>query len=222
MAFNSQENINCWVAGADSASGLDFTPVACAPNGKLLSIDWAIPCSQNGVSPSGFNYQKATNGTKPRADAVKVLTIQDNAAGGNYGRWIVTDAYTIADYIEACCAGCDPLPAVTIPAPILFNGEPTYAPATSPAVVYKGTINVPVLAGGMTTHTATGYAYDANGVAIVISPATSAGTTVALLAADMQTNWAAELGVATFAAVGQEINWTATIAATIGVTIVQS
>lgn len=223
LAYNGRENTACYAAGLDSASGLEVGNILC-PNdgGRLLSIDWALPCSENGVSVTGFDYQKATDSTKPRADAVKTIAVQDSKNGGSYKRFLVVDTFTIANYTESCCAGCDPVAAVTIPAPIFFSGECTLAAPTIPGCVYQGAIDVPALTGGATTYTATAYGYNAAGTAIVFAPTTSTGTSVALLAADMQTNWASELGTGTFTATGQVINFTSTNGAKVGFVITQA
>lgn len=224
LAYNSFENFSCYTAGTDATTGLELTTIPCSQDGgKFLGLDWAIPCSKNGgVSLSGFTFQRATTTVKPRADAVKVMSILDTKAGGVYGRWIVPDTYTAAAFNAACCAGCTPIPATTTIAPILLSGECTVAAPTLPGCVYKGMFYVPALTGSLTTFTATGYGFDANGVAIVFSPATSTGTTVALLAASMTTNWATVTGAGTFTAVGNTIEWTANTMATFGPTIAQS
>lgn len=222
LAYNGRANTACYKGAADTASGLEVTPIPCAPNGMLVSMDWALPCSDNGVTVTDFEYLRATDNTKPRADAQKVLTVQNSANGGTYGRWIVPDTYTAATWVTACCAGCDPLPSVTIPAPIIFYAECTLAAPTVPGCVYKGATFIPALTGGNTTFTATAYGFAADGTAIVFSPTTSTGTTVALLAANMQTNWASELGTGTFTATGNTINYTSTNGARVGFTVVQS
>lgn len=223
LAYNSLENTACYGPGTASALGFDAGEILCAgENGKLLGVDWAIPCSTNGVSVTGFDYQKATDGTKPRADAVKVITVQDNRFGGGYKRFFVPDAYDLAAYVAACCAGCSPIAAVTIPAPIIFYAECTLATPTIPGCVYKGSVQIAALTGANTTYTATGYGFDATGTAIVFAPATSTGTTVALLAASMQTNWAAELGGGTFVATGNNIEYTSANGARVGFTVAQS
>lgn len=221
LAYNSLENINCYAAGEPGALGFDAGIIPCAnEGGKLVGIEWATPCSTNGVSVTGFNYTKATNGTKPTADAQKVLTVQDSKNGGSYGRYLVPDDFDQADYVESCCSGCEPLPAVTIPAPIIFYGECTLATPTIPGCVYKGAIQLPALTA--TNYVATAYGYDANGTAIVFAPTTSTGTTAALLATDMQTNWASELGTGTFVATGSNIEWTSTNGARLGFVISQT
>jgi hypothetical protein len=224
LAYNSFENAACYVAGTDATTGLENTAIPCAQDGgKFLSLDWAIPCSNNGgVSLSGFSFIRATTNTKPRADAVKVITVLDTKAGGTYGRWIVPDNYTASAFVLACCAGCSAIPAVVTISPILLSGECTVVAPTLPGCVYKGMFYVPALTNGNTTFTATGYGFDANGGALTFSPATSAGTTVALLAAAMQTNWATLVGSGTFTAVGNTIEWTATGMAKFGPTIAQS
>lgn len=223
LTYNGRANTACYGAGLASAIGLELTPIPCAQDGgKLVGIDWAIPCSENGVSLTSFAFEKATGIVKPQADAVKVISVQYNTGGGTYGRWVVPDSYTASDFITACCAGCTPLPAVTIPAPFFFNGECTLVAPTIPACVYQGSFYVPALTGGNTTFTATPLGFDAAGVAITFAPGTSAATTVALLAAAMQTNWAAEMGSATFTAVGNTIDWTALIAKSFAVVITQS
>lgn len=225
LAYNSFENTPCYVAGTDATTGLANTSIPCSQDGgKFLGLDWAIPCSNNGgVSLTGFSFVRATTNTKPRADAVKVISVLDTKfGGGSYGRWIVPDTYTESAFTLACCAGCSAIPATTTIAPILLYGECTVAAPTLPGCVFKGMFYVPALTGANTTFTATGYGFDANGVAIVFSPTTSTGTTVALLAAAMTTNWASETGGGTFTAVGNTIEWTATIMATFGPTIAQS
>lgn len=222
LAYNSRENIECYKAGLDSASGLEVTPVPCAPNGHSASVEWGIPCSNNGVSHTGFNWQKATNATKPRADAIKTLTILNVSSGGSYGRWLVPDSYTISDWVAACCAGCDPLPATTIVQPVIFSGAKYTIPAGASTSGYQAVINVPAFTGTNNTYTATGYANDANGNAITFAPATSTGTTVAALAANMQTNWGSELGGGTFTATGNTITYKGTTGASVGFTIAQS
>lgn len=223
LAYNSFENFSCFTAGTDATTGLDNTAIPCAQDGgKFLGLDWAIPCSNNGgVSLTGFSFVKATNSTKPRADAVKVISVLDTKAGGAYGRWIVPDTYTQSAFVLACCAGCTPIPAVTTIAPILLSGECTVAAPTLPGCVYKGMFYIPALTGSNTTFTATGYGFLA-GVPITFSPATSTGTTVALLAAAMTTNWATLVGAGTFTAVGNTIEWTATAMSTFGPTTAQS
>lgn len=217
---NGRDNIECYAAGTNGNLPVGIIP--CAPNGRTLGLEWAIPCSTNGVTVTSFNYVMATDGTKPRADAIKVIVIEDVANGGSYKKAIVPDAYTISDWLAACCAGCDPIADVTAVEPFIFNGECTVAAPTLPGCVFKGSFYVPALTGGNTTFTATPLGYNADGGAITFAPGTSTGTTVALLAADMQTNWAAEMGVATFVATGNVIEWTATIAASFAVTIAQS
>lgn len=221
LAYNGRENVECYKAGLDSATGLELTPIPCAPNGRLVSTDWGLPCSSNGISVTGFDFQKAKGIVKPRLDAIKVITVQDNANGGTYGRWLVPDSYVTSDFVAACCAGCAPLPAVTIPEPILFNGNEVLIPCV-PTSNNRAVFNIPVLTGTNTTYTATGYATDKNGVNIPMSPATATGTTPATLAANMQTAWAAELGGGTFTAVGNTITYTGNTGAQIALSIAQS
>jgi hypothetical protein len=151
LAYNGRENLNCYVAGLASASGLNLTPFkTTAEGGKLLGIEWALPCSDNGVAVTGFDYQKATNGTKPRADAQKVISIQDPANGGTYGRWLVEDAYTEANYVAGTAPG-----AVTIPAPILFGGTCLQTVPVPVPCNYQGAIVLPALT--LTNYIATAY-----------------------------------------------------------------
>lgn len=225
LEYNGKANVACakLVAVTGALSGLELTPIPCAnEGGRLIGIDWAIPCSENGVTVTGYSFEKAVDNTKPRPDAIKTISVQTNSGGGSYGRWIVPDTYTTNDFVAACCAGCDPLPDVTMPAPIILNGECTKSVPTPVACVFQGDFYVPALTGGNTTFTATPYAEDVNGTPIAFSPATSAGTTVALLATDMTTNWATELGSGTFTVSANSILWTGTAAAKFSVTIVQS
>ena len=223
LAYNGQENVACYAAGLASASGLELTPIPCAGDGgKLLGIEWAIPCSNNGgASLTGFSYQMAPTTTKPRADAVKVITVQDSKTG-TYGRWVVPDSYTTSDFVEACCAGCEPLPAVTLVEPILLTGECVLAAPTIPPCVYYGEFYVQALTGTNDTYTLTAIGYDANGAAVTFSPTTVAAATPTLLAAAAQTAWASEMGTGTFTATGNTIAWTATTVKSLGTSIVQS
>lgn len=223
LAIKSRENTACYAAGEPGALGFEAVVIPCsADGGRVLSLDWAIPGSENGVAVTCFDYQKATNSTKPRADAQKVLTVEDTRNGGKYMRILVPDSYTLGDFVTACCAGCTPIPTVSIPAPILLWAECVIQAPTPNACVFYGAIQVPALTGANTTWTATGYGYKADGTAIVFSPATSTGTTIALLAASMQTNWASELGGGTFTANGNNIEFTSTLGARVGFTIAQS
>lgn len=225
LVCNGKANVACakLVAVTDALSGLELTPIPCAnEGGRLIGIDWAIPCSENGVTVTDYSFEKAVDNTKPRPDAIKTISVQTNSGGGSYGRWIVPDNYTTNDFVAACCAGCDPLPDVTIPAPIILNGECTKAVPSPVPCVYQGDFYVPALTGSNTTFTATAYGEDANGAVVVFAPTTSAGTTVALLAADMTTNWATEMGSGTFTASGNSILWTGTTVKSFSVTIVQS
>lgn len=223
LGYNGKENIVCYKAGLTSASGLEMGTMLCpGEGGKVLGIDWALPCSDNGVTVTGFDYQKATSDTKPRADAVKTITIQEPKPGGPYQTFIIPDDYNLDDWLSDCCAGCDPIADVTIPEPIIFNGDCTKAAPVIPDCVYQGSIYVPPFTGSNDTYTATAYGYDKDGTAIVFSPTTATGTSVALLAAAMQTAWASELGSGTFTATGNVINFTSTNGAKVGFTIAQS
>lgn len=219
---NGRDNVQCYAAGTNGNLPVGVLP--CAPVGQFLMLEWAIPCSTNGVTATSFAYEMAVAGvsTKPRADAVKVLVIIDVTNGGSYKKAIVADDYEIADYVEACCAGCDPIPDVTIVAPFIFNGVCVLPAPSTPSCVYDGAIYVPALTGGATTFTATPLGFTAAGVPITFAPATSTGTTVALLAADMQTNWASELGTGTFTATGNVITFTSTNGASVAFTITQA
>jgi len=224
LTYNGYEDVRCYAAGTDAAIGLQLTTIPCgSEGGKLLGLEWAIPCSSNGgASITGFSFQRAVDATKPRADAVKTIVVQDSKNGGTYGRWIVPDSYVVGDFTAACCAGCDPLPSVTVTEPILFGGECTVAAPVLPGCVYKGGFYVPALTGANTTFTATGFGLDVDGNPVIFTPTTSTGTSIALLAADMTTDWATEMGSGTFTAVGNTIEWTGTIVAKFDVTIVQS
>lgn len=212
LAINSRENTACYGPGEPGALGFEAMQIPCSPaeGAKVHSLDWALPGSENGVSVTCFDYVKATDNTKPRIDAQKVITVLNYKDGGTYLRVLVPDDYTLATFVEACCAGCDPIPAVTIPPPLIGWTECVIAPPTPNNCVFYGTIQISALTGSNTTWTATGYGYDANGTAIVFSPTTSTGTTVALLAAAMQTNWASELGSGTFVATGNNIEFHST------------
>lgn len=221
VQYNGRDNTSCYTAGVNG--GFETTPIPCAQDGgKVLSIDWATPCSQDGVSATSFSYEKAVNGTKPRADAFKTITVQNDKAGGSYGRWLVPDAYTISDFVTACCAGCTPIADVTVPAPIIITGECTKAAPTLPGCVYQGNVFVPAFTGTNDTYTATPSATDANGNPVTFSPATLTAASVAALAAAMTTNWSTELGSGTFTAAGQNILWTGTVAMAFGVSILQT
>lgn len=220
---NGRNNIECYAAGTNGNLPVGILPCS-QDGGRFLALEWAIPCSSNGITIDDFSFTMATPGssTKPRPDAVKVLVIEDIKFGGSYKKAIVPDAYEIADFVSACCAGCDPIADVTVVDPEIFNGACTLAAPTLPGCVYTGSFYVAALTGGNTTFTATPHGYDASGTAIVFSPTTSTGTTPALLATDMQTNWASEMGSGTFTATGNVIVWTATILATLAINIVQS
>jgi hypothetical protein len=223
LAINSAENIACYGAGNPATIGFDLAIVRCPQDGAVdLSLDWALPCTENGITVAGFNYQKAVNATKPRADAVKVLTVIDYTRAGEYKRFFVTDAYTLSDYNTACCAGCTPLPAVTIPAPILGWTECVLPTPPANPCVYFGSLYVAPLTGTNDTWTVTPTGKDAAGNAIVFAPTTSASTTLAGLVAAMNTNWASELGSGTFTLNGNNINYSSTNGATLGFTVVQS
>lgn len=211
LANNSRENTACYGAGEPGALGFEATIVNCSEDGAIArTFDWAMPGSDNGISVSCFDYQKAPgNSTKPRPDAVKVLTIENIKNGGGYTRIFVPDNYTMADFLAACRAGT-PIPAVTIPAPIVYYTDTVQnSPVLPPATTY-GAVQIPVLTGSNTTYTATIYGKDALGAPVVFSPTTSTGATPAALAANMQTNWASELGAGTFVATGNSIAWHAT------------
>lgn len=223
LAYNGRENVECYKAGLASTTGLEFNGIPTPQEGgKFLGLDWALPCSDNGVSVTGFDYIRATSAVKPRPDAVKTISIQDSKNGGTYGRFLVPDAYTQAQYIDDSCTGCVTVGDPLIPEPILFNGQCTTPLPVIPACVYQGALYIDPLTGANTTYTATAYGFNAAGVAIVFAPATSTGTTVALLAANMQTNWASELGGGTFTANGNTINYTSANGARTGYVVVQS
>ncbi len=222
LAYSTRENIECYKAGTDAGTGLELTAFHTPKEGgKLLGVEWAIPCSTNGVALTGFDYQKATSNTKPRPDAVKVFTVLDTKNGGNWGRWIVPDTYTSDDYY-GYCETCVAVASVTVIAPYLFNGECVIQPIVIPACVNNGALYVEPFTGTNNTYTATPYGFDAAGTPIVFAPGTSVGTSVALLATAMQTNWAAELGTGTFTANGNVITYTSTNGARVSFTIAQS
>lgn len=218
---NGKDNVECYAAGTNGGLPVGILPCY-QDGGRFIGLEWAIPCSDNELTVQSFAYSMATDNTKPREDAVKVLVVEDIKFGGSYQKAIVSDTYAIADYVEACCAGCDPIPDVTIVEPQLFGGVCTLAAPTIPGCVYTGSFYVPALTGGNTTFTATANGYNAAGTEITFAPATSTGTTVALLATDMQTNWASEMGTGTFTATGNVVVWTATIVASLSVNIAQS
>lgn len=219
---NGRDNVECYAAGTNG--NLPIGTLKCAgENGKFNSLEWATPCSDNGVTVTKFAYEMAAAGsTKPRADAVKVIVVEDTTNGGSYKKALVPDTYEIADFVAACCAGCDAIADVNVPAPFIFNGVCVLAAPTIPACVNEGSIYVDALTGANTTFTATPFGYKADGTLITFAPATSTGTTVALLAADMQTNWASELGTGTFTATGNVIVWTSTNGAKLAFSIAQS
>jgi hypothetical protein len=222
LAINSRENTNCYAAGDPAVLGFDNFIIPCpGDGGRVESLDWGLPCSENGVSVTGFDYQKAVNNTKPRADAVKVLTISDPKKGGMYMRVLVPDTYTLATFNQACCAGCDPIPAVVIPAPIIGWTECVPPPLVDVACVYWGAISLPNLVTPNTTWVATPTGIDANGQPIVFTPATVQATTAAALAAAMQTGWAAETGNGVFTANGNTIEYSSNNAARLGFQITQ-
>ncbi len=219
LAFNSREDIPCYVSGAGGLASASSLNLAIIPlnseGGRLIDIEWATPGSENGISITCFDYVRAPGIVKPRADAQKVITVQDSIGGGSYKRYLVPDAYTVADYAAGTA-----IPAVTIPNPIIFNADCTMAIPACPGCVYKGSVILPTLT--LTNYIATGYGYDASGNALVFSPTTSTATTPTLLAAAMQTNWATLLGTGTFTASGQTISYTSTNGARLGFVITQS
>lgn len=225
LSENGRENVECYFTGDTPTvnGGLPIGTIATPPNGRVIGIEWAIPCSTNGVTVTGFTYEMATNGTKPRADAVKVIVVEDVTNGGSYKKIIVPDAYTISDFVEAACAGCDAIAEVTVVEPLIFMDAACYvAPPETVECNYQGSIYVEAFTGSNNTYTATAYGYKADGTAIVFAPSTSTGTSVALLAADMQTNWASELGTGTFTATGNVIEFNSTNGAKIAIKIAQS
>lgn len=224
---NGRNNIECYSAGVNGASA-GTLPIglllAASEGGRVLGLEWAIPCSTNGVTVEDFAYTMATPGssTKPREDAVKVIVVEDIKFGGSYKKAVVPDAYELSTFLVATCAGCSPVPDVTLVDPQIYNGGCTLAAPTLPGCVYTGSFYVAPLTGSNTTFTATANGYAADGTEIVFSPTTEAGTTVALLATAMQTGWASEMGSGTFTPSGNTIVWTATICATLAINIVQS
>lgn len=223
LQVNGRDNVECYAAGTNG--NLPVGTLRCAgENGRILGLEWALPCSDNGVTVTSFSYQFAPAGstTKPRADAVKVIVIEDTMNGGSYQKAIVPDTYEISTHVEACCAGCDPIPDVTVPEPFIFQGACVKAAPSLPACVYEGSIYVPAFTGSNNTYTATPFGYDANGTAITFAPSTATGTSVALLAAAMQTAWASELGTGTFTATGNVIVFTSTNGASVAFSITQS
>lgn len=223
LSDNGRDNIDCYAAGVNG--NLPVGTLACAnEGGRVLGLEWATPCSLNGVTVTRFDYQMANAGsvTKPRADSVKVIVIEDTRDSGRYKKALVPDAYEIATFIAACCAGCAPIADVTVPPPFIFNGACVLAAPAASACSNQGSVYVDALTGANTTYTATPLGFTAAGVPIVFAPATSTGTTVALLAASMQTNWAAELGSGTFTATGNVIYWTSVNGAKLALSIVQS
>lgn len=223
LAHNSRENTACYGPGEPGALGFELGIIPCpGDGGRFEGLDWAIPGSENGLTVTCFDYQKSTSSTKPRADAQLVLVVTDVRNGGSYDRWLVPDDFTVATYLESCAAGSDPIGAVAIPAPIIYYSDSVQAAPTIPAATYYGAIQIPALTGGHTTYTITAFGTTLAGVAIVFAPTTSTGTTVALLAADMQTNWASELGTGTFVATGSNIEWHNTNGATLGFSLTQA
>lgn len=222
LAINSRENTACFAAGEPGVLGFDSFIIPCpGDGGSVEGLDWALPCSENGVSVTGFDYQKAVNNVKPRADAVKVLTIKDYRNGGRYMRVLVPDSYTLATFNEACCAGCDPIPAVDIPAPILGWTECVPPVPVQDPCVYWGAINLAALAAPNDTWVARPTGTDANGAPIAFAPATVQATTPALLAAAAQTAWGSEMGNGVFTANGNTIEYSSNNAVRIGFVVTQ-
>ncbi len=222
LSRNGRDNIECYAAGTNG--NLPVGVIPCAPNGRALQLEWAIPCSTNGVTVTGFDYQLAVAGvsTKPRVDAVKVIVVEDVINGGSYQKAIVPDAYELADYVTACCSGCAPIANVTVVEPLILNGECVLPAPTLNPCVYNGSFFVPALTGANTTYTLTALGYDAAGASVTFAPTTVSATTPALLAAAAQTAWASEMGTGTFTATGSVINWTALIVKTLGTSITQA
>lgn len=220
---NGRDNIECYGPGTNGNLPVGTLPCA-GEGGRYLGLYWALPCSTNGVTVTEFDYQLAVAGvtTKPRADAVKVIVIEDVKNGGSYKKALVPDTYEVSDFVAACCAGCDPIEDVTVPAPFIFNGFCVPQAPTFPACVTNGAIFVDALVSPNNTFTATPFGYTSTGALITFSPATATGTSVALLAAAMQTAWATEMGSGTFTATGNVITFTSTNGATLAFSIAQS
>lgn len=221
---NGRDNVECYT-GAVANANLPVGVLKCpGENGILRGLEWAIPCSDNGVTVTSFAYEMAVAGVsaKPRADAVKVIVVEDILNGGSYKKAIVPDAYEIADFVAACCAGCDPIADVTPALPFIFNGICVLDAPVLPACSNEGAIYVDAFTGSNNTYTATPLGFTAAGVAITFAPSTATGTSVALLAAAMQTAWATELGTGTFTATGNVIVFTSTNGAKVAFTIAQS
>lgn len=219
LSKNGRDNIECYAAGVNG--NLPVGIIQCSPQGRFLQLEWAIPCSTNGVTVTGFDYVLAVPGvsTKPRPDAVKVIVIEDITNGGSYQKAIVPDAYEIADYVTACCTGCAPIANVTVVEPIILNGECVLPTPSATPCVYNGSFFVPALT--QTNYVLTALGYNASGASVTLSPATVTANTPALLAAAAQTAWASQMGSGTFTATGSVINWTAVTVATLGTSITQ-
>jgi len=223
---NGKDNFECYAAGTNGSLPVEVVPTA--PVGRIIGMEWATPVSYEGQIVDGFVYQKAkTDGSDsaspPRADSVKVIVIEDVTNGGSYQKVLVGNSYSISDFLAAACAGCDPLPDVTVPEPfILLNADCAKDLPVIPECTYSGSIYVPAFTGSNNTYTATPLGFKADGTAIVFSPGTATGTSVALLAAAMQTAWASELGSGTFTADGNTIVFESTNGAKVSFSIAQS
>lgn len=188
---NGMLNLACYLTGnfPDGA-------IPCAQDGgKLLGFEWATPTSNNGVSVTGFNFSKATNSTPPAPDAFKVILVQDNKYTGSYSRFLVPNAYTLGDFVTACCAGCTPIAAVTIPKAIISPVFTETAAMVCPSPTKRSVF--PLLAGG-SNYVMNGYCVDANGVPVALSPTSVTAATAPLLADAAETAWGTALGTGVF------------------------
>ena len=216
---NGVFNLSCY-------PDLPIGTIACegTAGAKFERFEWAEPVSNNALTVTDIKLTGAGIGIVPPAsDAFKVALFSQGGSLGGYKRVAVANDYTAADLVALCCAGCDPIPTVTIPEPLIpaFT-EVTVAAETCPDPSLAFRIQVDAFTGTNNTYTMTPEAEDADGEAIVFSPATVTGTSIALLASAAQTAWASETGTGTFTVQGTAIIVEGTNLATFRASIVQS
>ncbi len=220
LEVNGIPNLSCY------PGNLPIGSVNCeggANNAKFQQIEWATPISRDGLTVSGFQYDKATDSTPLYDDSFKVVLVLEGQGLGSYKRVVIPNDWTIADLIAACCAGCEPIEDVTVPEPIIFGLVQCVAPAeTCPACVYNQVIDVPALTGSNDTYTATPVGTNLAGADIVFSPTTVSAASLAALATAAQTAWATELGSGTFTASGTTLTVTGTNIGSLYIGIAQS
>lgn len=220
LEVNGIPNLSCY------PSNLPIGSVNCeggANNAKFQQLEWATPVSKDGLTVSGFQYDKATDSTPLYADSFKVVLVLEGQGLGSYKKVVIPNDWDISDLIAACCAGCDPIDAVTVPDPIINGLVQCVAPAeTCPACVYTYVLDVPALTGSNDTFTATPSGTNVAGTAISFSPTTVSAATLSALATAAQAAWATELGSGTFAASGTTLTVTGTNIGTLSIAVVQS